>query len=393
MPAPSVSIARQEEARTGTPFWSAPTPELADAGEQGERVVARWRLGLVVPLSLIPVLGFLQGPVEQGIIGFLIGLIALALATATYVAARRIRSSSWFGFATSIGDVTLISLLHAAFLVRDMPSLAVNGRTTFVLYMLAIGATTLRFDVRACIVAGVLAAAQYAGIAIWSYRIWPPGPSADAFLYGQFDPVSQIGRVIELLAMTALAVLVVRQSARMRTASTRDALTGLLNRRYFDERLNEELTRARRTRQPMAIALLDVDHFKRINDEWGHPAGDEALRALSAVIRQAVRRSDVVARYGGEEFIMMFDGSSLEDALRRLDKIRSNIALHDIRVSPDAPPLRITLSAGVALFPADGDTAESLIRLADQRLIEAKRAGRNRVVHSSAQPPSMPPNE
>ncbi|MFI5311543.1 MAG: diguanylate cyclase [Gemmatimonadales bacterium] len=363
-----------------TQYWSVPTAELTTAGYDGELVVARGRLGLILAVMLVPIVALVQGPRREHWVAFGVAWFALILAIVSYLAARRHLWSRWLSFGTSLADVTMISLAHAAYILQGMPSVAANSRTNFTLYALAIAATTLRFDVRICLVSGALAVAQYGAIAVWAYASWLPNPTPDTVMYGEIEPGVQVGRLIVLVAMTWLSVAVVRQSARLRFASTHDPLTSLLNRRYFDERFAEEIERSRRSGNPLAVAILDVDRFKRINDEWGHPTGDAALRTVSRVIRQTVRRSDVVARYGGEEFVMMLEGSRPADALARLEKVRARIAAEEIPVSNGDPPLRITLSAGLALYPADGTEADELVRIADQRLLEAKRAGRDRVV-------------
>ena len=364
-----------------TDYWAVPKPELASAGFDGELVVAKGRLGLILAIMLMPVAALLQGVRREHWVAFAVALFALLLALASYLAVRRHFWSRWLSFGTSLADVTMVSLAHVAYIMQGMPTVAANSRTNFTLYALAIAATTLRFDVRICIVSGALAVVEYGAIAIWAYSNWLLNPGPDAAMYGQIDPGSQVGRLIVLVAMTWLSVAVVRQSARLRFASTHDPLTSLLNRRYFDERFAEEIERSARHGGPLAVAILDVDHFKKVNDEWGHPAGDEALRALSRVIRRTVRRSDVVARYGGEEFVMMLEGSSVAEALARIEKVRYRIATEDIAVAPGSPPLHITLSAGFAAYPVDGTTAEDLLQVADRRLLEAKRTGRNRVVH------------
>jgi len=365
-----------------TQHWSTPNAELLTAGFDGEMVVAKGRLGLIVAIMLMPISSILQGARREHWIAFAVAGLALVLAIGAYAAARRQLWSRALSLGTSLVDVSMVSLSHAVYVLQGMPTVAANSRTNFTLYALAIAATTLRFDVRICIVAGAVAVVEYGAIAVWAYATWLPNPTPETVLYGQIDPGAQVGRMIVLVAMTWLAVAVVRQSARLRFASTHDPLTSLLNRRYFDERFAEEIERSRRNDRPLSVAILDVDYFKRINDEYGHATGDEALRTVSRVIRKTVRRSDVVARYGGEEFVMMLEGSHPADALARLEKVRSRIAAQEIPVSNGDPPLRLTLSAGLASFPTDGTGADELVRAADQRLLEAKRAGRDRVVHA-----------
>ena len=153
----------------------------------------------------------------------------------------------------------------------------------------------------------------------------------------------------------------------------------MYNRGYFDERLAGELSRSRRHDEPLALVMLDVDHFKKFNDNHGHAAGDAALRAVSTLVRHSVRRSDLVARYGGEEFVMVMPATSAEQAMEKLQAMRQAISELRIRLPKQQTTANLTISAGIAIFPADGVTADELLDQADARLFEAKEAGRDRV--------------
>ncbi len=156
-----------------------------------------------------------------------------------------------------------------------------------------------------------------------------------------------------------------------------DALTGLPNRLALDERLKLELPRFKRHKQPLTLAVWDIDHFKAINDTFGHKAGDKALRIVAQKLAQEVRETDFVARYGGEEFIMLFINTSVMDALAKADSIREAIAGAPFRYGDK--PLRITLSCGLSQLRAI-DTVDQLFERADQALYAAKQGGRNRCV-------------
>jgi len=156
-----------------------------------------------------------------------------------------------------------------------------------------------------------------------------------------------------------------------------DALTGVPNRLALDERLKLELARFKRHKQPLTLAVWDIDHFKAINDTFGHKAGDKALRIVAQKLAQEVRETDFVARYGGEEFIMLFINTSVMDALAKADSIREAIAGAPFRYGDK--PLRITLSCGLSQLRAI-DTVDQLFERADQALYAAKQGGRNRCV-------------
>lgn len=175
---------------------------------------------------------------------------------------------------------------------------------------------------------------------------------------------------------------------QLRDLASRDSLTGLWNRRAFEERFAEERDRARRSGSTLGVVMLDVDHFKTVNDTRGHPAGDAVLRELAATLKAAVRPSDVVGRLGGEEFGLLLFGVPGEQVEARAEAIRA--AWEAKRLEVDGGPLRSTLSAGWALWPRDGADLHELIAVADQGLYEAKRGGRNRVVGPRIAP-EVPP--
>jgi diguanylate cyclase (GGDEF)-like protein len=169
--------------------------------------------------------------------------------------------------------------------------------------------------------------------------------------------------------------------ARLREQAIRDPLTGLFNRRYLTETLARELARGEREGRPLSVVLLDVDHFKALNDAFGHEAGDVMLRALGSFLAEQTRHGDIACRYGGEEFVVVLPGASADAALARAEAWRA--AFQELRASCQGKELQATVSAGVAAFPAHARTAEDLLRRADAAMYEAKHQGRNRVVLSS----------
>jgi diguanylate cyclase (GGDEF)-like protein len=214
---------------------------------------------------------------------------------------------------------------------------------------------------------------------------WPlTSPSFASVNYGTFEWSTQISRVIVMLIAAVLATLIVDRTQRLRQLSTVDRLTGLLNRGYFDERIEEEASRARRYGRPLTVALIDLDKFKQFNDTYGHAAGDDALRTLANVLKLSVRRSDIVARYGGEEFVVMFPETPVHEAMEKLETIRERIAALRIVVARRTIPAQITMSAGVSTWPEDGNAVDEVLFTADERLFAAKRSGRNRIVGPAA---------
>ncbi len=157
-----------------------------------------------------------------------------------------------------------------------------------------------------------------------------------------------------------------------------DPLTSLLNRRFLEEKLSNELIRAKAYNNYLSIVMADIDHFKRINDTYGHKVGDEVLKALALILKANTRGNDTVARYGGEEFVIILSNVSKYDAYRIAERIR--LEVEDTSFEEIGVPEKITVSFGISCFPEDGEDAIDLLKKADQALYQAKSQGRNRVV-------------
>lgn len=164
---------------------------------------------------------------------------------------------------------------------------------------------------------------------------------------------------------------------RLRDQAERDPLTGLFNRRHLETALPAAFDRCVAARTPISLAMIDLDHFKRINDTFGHPAGDDVLKSLAGLLGAHVRGSDVVCRFGGEEFLVVLPGMGREAALQRAEQWRSGFESQ--RVASGAHVIAATLSVGIATGLDDGATTAELVRAADDALYRAKRAGRNQV--------------
>ncbi|MEK1939755.1 MAG: histidine kinase N-terminal 7TM domain-containing protein [Pseudomonas sp.] len=164
---------------------------------------------------------------------------------------------------------------------------------------------------------------------------------------------------------------------RLQEQALRDPLTGLYNRRYLDEFFDRELARAQREQKPLALALIDLDHFKALNDAHGHLVGDDVLVLVAQLLTDALRSTDAVFRIGGEEFLLILPGVGPEEARQRLERICLELAITPVGTRNG--PQSVTLSAGLACWPAQGEFLEDLLQIADAALYEAKRSGRNRV--------------
>lgn len=371
-----VKVSRWQE------FWRSPVAALVSAGAEGEALVARARLVLTVLAVIVPVVLALRQPGSRAVPVSFVALILCV--TAALVAYRVVRDRAYqpgLGFATSLLDVTLVTGVFGALLVVGPPAMAIGRLAVFSLYFLAIAASALRFDARICAVATAAAVVEYLGLTVWAVATG----SAGNVVWGD-----QIARVVLLGTAGLLSTALAWRMRELQSLAARDKLTGLLNRGIFDDLLQDATLRARRYGRPLSILMLDVDQFKQFNDSWGHAAGDEALKAVAAAIKQSVRQGEIVARYGGDEFVVLFPETRPDIAVSRGEKIR-------LRVPPIVAGGRgreqtvpVTISVGVASLPADGIDGFEVLNQADMRLYEAKHAGRNAVVGPAAadEPPA-----
>lgn len=210
------------------------------------------------------------------------------------------------------------------------------------------------------------------GALVAEFRTPPPHPGAEV----------QLLRVFAENAMIAISNA--RLVSQIEQMAITDELTGLYNRRYLRQELGRELARANRSRHPFSVLLMDIDLFKPINDTWGHAEGDRVLRAVSAALKTATRKSAFLARYGGEEFASILPEAALAGGLRAAERMRAAVE------AIEGMPRRITISIGVASFPEHGQDADELLAQADTGLYAAKHRGRNRVCTPEAQTAGAP---
>ncbi|HEY7096599.1 MAG TPA: sensor domain-containing diguanylate cyclase [Terriglobales bacterium] len=198
--------------------------------------------------------------------------------------------------------------------------------------------------------------------------------TAGALHAGDTGPLESVADICATAIQNAHYVDRVKQLAYI------DGLTGIFNRRYFELRFTEELERVGRFGGSMAVIMLDIDHFKHLNDEFGHLLGDEVLRQVSSILHQQLRKIDVVCRYGGEEFAILLSQTTQADALGVADKLRRLIESWQF----PGVPRPVTISAGTASFPENGATRDQLMKAADAGMYAAKQAGRNKVFAAPA---------
>jgi len=205
---------------------------------------------------------------------------------------------------------------------------------------------------------------------------------AEAFTAGANDYLVKLPDQIEMLARLRYHAKVHATMEELKRISVTDGLTGLYNRRHFDETLDKEWKRARREQQTLSLVMLDVDHFKQFNDNYGHQAGDACLVQVAAALQSSIHRpSDTPARYGGEEFIVILPGTPNEGALAMAENFRQAIIALNIPHKHSSAASHVTVSLGVATTTTQGEdrTIEGLLKAVDDALYQAKENGRNRI--------------
>ena len=350
--------------------WEPPDALLLAEGAEGELALARIRLLGIAILSMPPLVTFMQGPADpERQLALVPAIVALVWATLVF---RRVKRGPYVpsvGFTTTIADVTMVSLVLLLLLALDRPFLVVNSRVLYSAYFVAVAGASLRYDARIAMLGGLLAIAQYGGIVAYASTKWIlNSPDFAPIADGTFDLTVHYVRLALLAFAALISTLVVRRAQALRWRSAKDGLTGLLSRGFFEERAHAEVSRTLRYKRDLSIALIDIDNFKRFNDEYGHSVGDEVLRLIGEMM-QSVRQSDLVARWGGEEFIIVFPETSVGHAVDCAEKLRKKIASS-----------MVTVSIGIAAMPDDGTDLGTVVDVADSRLYMAKQGGRNRVV-------------
>lgn len=354
-------------------IWAPPDESLLQPGGEGELIVSRFRsIVSVIGWCLAMFIAYRNPFSEVARIYQVFATVAAATSLTLHLVVNRIHFGWWLGFVSSATDVTLISGGLAALLLGGFSEQALGTSVLFVLYFFALAATTLRLDHRACLVAGAAAASQYLVLIAWA-----------GLQFGWSAPVLQLetqaARVALLVGMAVLGVIVNRRMQAPHILSANDSLTGVLNRRAFEERWESELARARRYGRPISIAVLDIDYFKQFNDRHGHAAGDVALNCVARAIRSRVRATDFVGRLGGEEFAVALPETGSTAAHEVAEGLRKVVAEKHVIVPGSRVPAGVTISIGIASWPDHGEEITRLLERADDRMYEAKRDGRNGV--------------
>jgi len=354
-----------------------PDEVMLEHGAGGELLVAKLRVVISVLILALPLIaGLGRADASQVLLG-LAGAVAINIVAQVWLAlARSHRRHGWLPYATGTWDVTATSGV-LLMLAREDPVAALNSPVVWCFYALAIMLTALRNDGRLVLYVGGLAMLQYALIAVILLVL--AGEPLVSIEAGQATVAGQLERLVLLLMVTLLTCIVVYRMQRILELSGRDGLTGLPNRAWLLQRLPRMFDAARENGHSLTLALLDLDRFKRLNDDFGPRAGDRALRHVAAVLGEMLERNEHLARIGGQEFVIVLR-CPIGSAWERLDRTRRLLGEPPFLPERSTETVTITFSAGLAAFPQDGANASALLGVADRRLEVAKREGRNRIV-------------
>ena len=365
-------------------FWQRlrmpPDALILEVGAGGELVVARLRALLSLAMLALPLVTILTRDYQPfELIAGMAGVTLTAIVAQVWLAlAKQARHLRWLPWATASYDITLTTLV-LAYLSSHLPVAGLRSLVVWVFYLIAIALTALRNDARLTLFTGFLAVLQFGLLALVVFQRNPEPELLMSVNYGTASISDLIQRLLLLVLMTSVTLAIVVRMQRLVEMSGTDGLTGLPNRTMLVHRFPALLDAARDNGGSLSLCLIDLDYFKRINDEVGHLAGDRALCHFIDMAKQELREDDWIVRLGGEEFALVLH-DTLPVARARLDGLRRHVADSGFDPGDGLAPCRITFSAGVCAFPHDGPNLLTLLGRADKRLGIAKRTGRNRVV-------------
>lgn len=357
-----------------------PDALMLELGAGGELLVAQLRAGLSLVLLLLPLINMVTGEYSPSeMTAGMLGVVLAVVMSQVWLALARHRGRyRWLPWATSSYDVTLTTLV-LSLLAIGSPSTGLNSMVVWVFYLVAICMTALRNDGRLTVAIGLLAMLQYGGLAVVVFSLAEAPEQLMSLDYGTATVANTVQRIVLIAMLTAITSTIVYRMQRLVDLSGTDGLTGLPNRTWLAHRFPGMLDATRGQGGSLSICLVNLDYFKRINDEIGHQSGDRALRHAVDLLREQLDEGDFLARLGGEEFVLLMP-LPIGRAWERLDSMRRTTASQPFLADPGADPIRVTFSAGIASWPQDGTDLSQLLRRADVRLRQAKLQGRNRVL-------------
>jgi len=360
-------------------LFARPDEVMLELGAGGELLVARIRALLSAICLLLPLASALGGArIVETLIGLAAAVFINIMAQVWLAFARNPRRHAWLPFATSTYDTTTTTGVLVLLALGERAA-GLNSLVIFGFYPISILMTALRNDGRLTLYVTSLAIVQYA-LLVGSVVVSAHAPeqlvSAD---YGTVSIATQVERLI-LLALTGLlTTTIVYRIQRLSELSGRDGLTGLPNRLWLLQQMPRIFDGSRATGSSLTLALLDLDRFRRVNEEIGVRGGDRALRQTAALMAEILGSREHLARIGGQEFVMLLQ-CPIGSAWERVDRLRRTVGERPFLPESGTESLRITFSAGLAAWPQDGIDLSSLLRSADRRLQQAKHDGNNRVI-------------
>lgn len=365
-------------------FWqrllTPPDALMRELGAGGELLVAKLRAAMSLALLLLPLINIGTGELtpSQGITGVFAVILAVVASQLLLLLAIQKHRFRWLPWLTASYDVTATSLVLVLLALGSL-SASLNSMVAWALYLFAICMTTLRNDVRLTLYAGLLAMLQYATIAAIVFLLAKTPEQLVSTDYGTVRPSDVLLRLLLLAMFVAVCAAMVYRTQRLVELSGNDGLTGLPNRTLLVHHFPVLLDSAREHGGSLSLALINLDRFRRINDEAGHLAGDRTLRHAVDVLREELEQGDLLVRLGGEEFVLLLQLPAGR-AWERMEALRLHLANRQFQPDPDGDSVRVTFSAGIASWPQDGADLSQLLRRADLRLSQAKQEGRNRVL-------------
>lgn len=359
-----------------------PDEILLELGADGEVLLARLRLMIATLLMLLPAINFYTGGDQyESLVGIAGVGLAVLLSQVWLTMARRRRRHAWLPYLSACFDVSVVSFVLLLLAFRSPPA-GLNSMVAWGCYPLAVLATALRNDIRVTLACGALAVLEFLAISGF-FMVVVPGPMTSED-YGTVHLSTQLQRALLLVASTIITMLIVFRMRRLVQLSGTDGLTGLPNRTFLNHRVPQIIKDARAEGDTLCLALIDLDYFKRINDELGHQAGDRALRHIVETLRMELRREEPLLRVGGEEFVLILR-QPLGAGWERMEVLRRKLEATPFTPEDGAEPRKLTFSAGMACCPGDAVDVSGLMRSADLRLRSAKLGGRNRIVARDCQ--------
>ncbi len=356
-----------------------PDALMLELGAGGELLVSQMRAVLSMLLLLLPLINVLGGgKLEESMIGLLGAVFAIVMSQVWLALARQRGRYRWLPWVTATYDVTSTTLV-LALLAWSSPVIGLNSMVVWAFYLVGICMTALRNDGRLTLYTGMLAVLQYGLLSACIFALVDSPDQLASIDYGTATPGNQVQRLVLMAMVTGIAATIVYRMQRLVDMSGTDGLTGLPNRTWLVHRFPTMLDATRGQGGSLSVCLIDLDYFKRINDEVGHLAGDRALRHVVDALNQKMEDGDWLARLGGEEFALLLP-LPIGRAWERLETMRRAVASQPFSPEHGAEPMRLTFSAGIASWPQDGADLSQLLRRADLRLRHAKQEGRNRVL-------------